>query len=61
MADEPTGNLDQQTGQEIMDLLFALGADQGTTLLLVTHDRALARACDRVIEIRDGRITANAP
>jgi putative ABC transport system ATP-binding protein len=60
MADEPTGNLDQQTGQEIMDLLFALGRDQGTTLLLVTHDRALAESCDRVIEIRDGRITANA-
>ena len=59
MADEPTGNLDQQTGQEIMDLLFALGPDRGTTLLLVTHDRALAGACDRLIEIRDGRITAS--
>jgi putative ABC transport system ATP-binding protein len=61
MADEPTGNLDQQTGQEIMDLLFALPRDRGTTLLLVTHDRALAETCDRVIEIRDGRITAGAP
>jgi putative ABC transport system ATP-binding protein len=60
MADEPTGNLDQQTGQEIMDLLFALPRDHGTTLLLVTHDRALAESCDRVIEIRDGLITANA-
>jgi putative ABC transport system ATP-binding protein len=60
MADEPTGNLDQQTGQEIMDLLFALPRDQGTTLLLVTHDRALAQSCDRMIEIRDGRITAGA-
>jgi putative ABC transport system ATP-binding protein len=60
MADEPTGNLDQQTGQEIMDLLFALPRDKGTTLLLVTHDRALAESCDRVIEIRDGLITANA-
>jgi putative ABC transport system ATP-binding protein len=59
MADEPTGNLDQQTGQEIMDLLFALPRDQGATLILVTHDRALAEACDRVIEIRDGRITAD--
>jgi putative ABC transport system ATP-binding protein len=59
MADEPTGNLDQQTGQEIMDLLFQLPREHGTTLLLVTHDRALADACDRVIEIRDGRITAN--
>jgi putative ABC transport system ATP-binding protein len=41
-------------------LLFALSRDQGTTLLLVTHDRALAESCDRVIEIRDGLITANA-
>jgi putative ABC transport system ATP-binding protein len=60
MADEPTGNLDQQTGQEIMDLLFALPRDHGTTLLLVTHDRALAESCDRVIEIRDGLITGRA-
>ena len=60
MADEPTGNLDRQTGQEIMDLLFTLPRDHGTTLLLVTHDRALAETCDRVIEIRDGRITADA-
>jgi putative ABC transport system ATP-binding protein len=59
MADEPTGNLDQQTGQEIMDLLFQLPREHGTTLLLVTHDRALAESCDRVIEIRDGRITAD--
>jgi len=58
MADEPTGNLDQQTGQEIMDLLFALPRDHATTLLLVTHDRALAQSCDRLIEIRDGRIVA---
>jgi len=60
MADEPTGNLDGQTGREIMNLLFALPQDHGTTLLLVTHDRALAESCDRVIEIRDGRITAEA-
>ncbi len=60
MADEPTGNLDQHTGQEIMDLLFALSRDHGTTLLLVTHDRALAESCDRVIEIRDGVITGHA-
>jgi putative ABC transport system ATP-binding protein len=59
-ADEPTGPLDQQTGQEIMDLLFALPRDHGTTLLLVTHDRALAESCDRLIEIRDGRIVAEA-
>ncbi len=56
LADEPTGNLDQETGAEIIKLLFSLVEQEGTTLLLVTHDRALANACDRVIEIRDGRI-----
>ena len=58
LADEPTGNLDQETGAEIIDLLFSLGSEHGTTLLLVTHDRGLARTCDRLIEIRDGRIEA---
>lgn len=58
MADEPTGNLDQETGRGVMELLFSLGRDSGTTLLLVTHDRGLAETCDRVIEMRDGRITA---
>jgi putative ABC transport system ATP-binding protein len=57
MADEPTGNLDQETGRGVMELLFSLGRDGGTTLLLVTHDRGLAAACDRVIEMRDGRIS----
>jgi putative ABC transport system ATP-binding protein len=61
LADEPTGNLDQETGQGIIDLLFDLRESQGTTLLLVTHDSALARRCSRIVEIRDGIITGNPP
>jgi putative ABC transport system ATP-binding protein len=56
LADEPTGNLDQETGQTIMELLFRLQRERGTTLLLVTHDQGLVRRCDRVLEVRDGRI-----
>lgn len=55
-ADEPTGNLDAMTGQRIIDLLFDLNAARGTTLVLVTHDPALAQRCDRVLEIDAGRI-----
>ena len=58
LADEPTGNLDQETGGQIMDLLFALKVEDGVTLLLVTHDRTLANRCDRIAEVRDGRIVA---
>ena len=61
LADEPTGNLDQETGQEIIDLLFDLRRAEGTTLLLVTHDAALARRCGRIVEIRDGLITGDGP
>jgi putative ABC transport system ATP-binding protein len=56
LADEPTGNLDQETGGGIIDLLFDLRERQGTTLLLVTHDPDLARRCGRIVEIRDGLI-----
>ena len=56
VADEPTGNLDEATGNEIIDLLFALKRDRGTTLLLVTHDHGLAERCDRIIRLRAGRI-----
>jgi putative ABC transport system ATP-binding protein len=56
LADEPTGNLDGATGRAIMDLLFSLVAGSGATLLLVTHDEALARRCQRVIHIADGLI-----
>ena len=56
IADEPTGNLDETTGSEIIDLLFAGHAQRGTTLVLVTHDAALAARCDRVVLLRSGRI-----
>jgi len=56
IADEPTGNLDEATGSEIIDLLFAGHTQRGTTLVLVTHDSALARRCDRVVRLRSGRI-----
>jgi putative ABC transport system ATP-binding protein len=55
-ADEPTGNLDQKTGHRIIELLFALNREQGTTLILVTHDPELAAYCDRVLELDDGRL-----
>jgi len=56
LADEPTGNLDSATGGAIVDLLFALNRERGTTLLLVTHDEALAERADRVVSLRDGRV-----
>lgn len=55
-ADEPTGNLDAETGRAVLDLMFARRAETGTTLLMITHDEAVARRCDRVIEMRDGRL-----
>lgn len=58
LADEPTGNLDQDTGESIIKLLFEMREKQQSTLLLVTHDRALAARCDRIAEVRDGRIVA---
>jgi putative ABC transport system ATP-binding protein len=56
VADEPTGNLDEDTGQQIIELLFAGHARRGTTLVLVTHDVALAARCARVVRLRSGRI-----
>ena len=56
LADEPTGNLDTTTGRHVIDLLFELSGARGTTLLLITHDRDLARRCDRVVHMADGRI-----
>jgi putative ABC transport system ATP-binding protein len=59
-ADEPTGNLDTTTGQRVIELLFDLNAANGTTLLLVTHDRAIAGRCGRVIELDAGRLVGDA-
>jgi putative ABC transport system ATP-binding protein len=56
LADEPTGNLDQATGDSVMDLLFRLRARAGTTLLLITHDAQLAARCSRRIHLADGRV-----
>jgi putative ABC transport system ATP-binding protein len=56
LADEPTGNLDSKTGQRIIDLMFDLNREQGTTLVLVTHDHALADRCDRLLELVEGRL-----
>ena len=60
LADEPTGNLDGETGGAVMGELFRLRAERGSTLILVTHDHALAARCDRMVHIADGRITAPA-
>ncbi|MGF7160673.1 putative ABC transport system ATP-binding protein [Rhodoligotrophos appendicifer] len=56
LADEPTGNLDQETGAQIVDLLFGLQREENATLVLVTHDPSLANRCSRVIHMADGRI-----
>ncbi len=56
LADEPTGNLDQATGDAVMDLLFRLRAEIGTTLMLITHDPHLAARCSRRIHLADGRV-----
>ncbi|MEW9805984.1 ABC transporter ATP-binding protein [Mesorhizobium marinum] len=58
IADEPTGNLDQATGRQIADLLFAKARERGMTLVLVTHDPALAHRCARQVAMRSGRIEA---
>ncbi|NGO49915.1 ATP-binding cassette domain-containing protein [Allomesorhizobium camelthorni] len=58
IADEPTGNLDQATGRQVADLLFAKARERGMTLVLVTHDPALASRCARQVSMRSGRIEA---
>ena len=59
VADEPTGNLDESTGRQIIELLFAGHSERGTTLILVTHDAALAARCDRVMRLRSGHIDSD--
>ena len=56
LADEPTGNLDAATGSQIIELMFAMNAEQGTTLILVSHDEALAKRCNRVLGLVGGRL-----
>ncbi len=56
LADEPTGNLDADTGAQIIDLMFAMNAEEGTTLILVTHDEAIAKRCARRLRLAAGRL-----
>jgi ABC-type methionine transport system ATPase subunit len=59
LMDEPTGELDSVTGGAMMDLVEGLNREEGVTVLVVTHDRAVARRCTRIIALRDGRIEAD--
>jgi putative ABC transport system ATP-binding protein len=59
LADEPTGNLDLATGAQVMDLLFMLKERTGATLLLITHDHNLAKRCNRIVSLADGRIVSS--
>jgi len=61
LADEPTGNLDTTTGHQVIDLLLSLNRDQGSTLVLVTHDPELASNAERIVTLRDGRIESDQP
>lgn len=59
LADEPTGNLDGETGRQIIDLMFERAAERDTTLLLITHDETLAARCSRIVQLRDGVIASD--
>jgi lipoprotein-releasing system ATP-binding protein len=58
LADEPTGNLDSKTGEEIMGILRTLNADQNLTIVMVTHDAAIASQADRIVRLAEGRVQA---
>ena len=58
LADEPTGQLDSRSGEEIIKILTSLNAEQGITVLVVTHDGNIAHHCQRIIHLKDGEITA---
>jgi putative ABC transport system ATP-binding protein len=59
LADEPTGNLDTATGRQVIDLILSLNRDHGSTLVLVTHDAALASHAERIVSLRDGRVESD--
>lgn len=59
LADEPTGSLDSQTGQEVMDLFIHLNKVEGRTLVMITHDKAVSRQCQRVVALKDGHVVSS--
>ncbi len=59
LADEPTGNLDSENGRRVLDILLSLNRSEGTTLVLVTHDREIAGQADRIVTLKDGRIVSD--
>jgi ABC-type lipoprotein export system ATPase subunit len=58
LADEPTGQLDSRSGEEVINLLTSLHAEQGITLIIVTHDANIASHCNRIIQLKDGEVVA---